>query len=101
MFLPVPFEKDWSAVADGQEVQILKADSGFMAIKLGKGSHSFELKYHYPGAAIGCIFSALSIMVLGIIFPPQKKFKKVIYDEAIEEDILSGQSILQNEGSVT
>lgn len=78
LFLPVPFEKGWSAVADGQEVQILKADSGFMAIKLGKGSHSFELKYHYPGATIGCIFSALSIMVLGIIFLHQKKFKKVI-----------------------
>ena len=68
LFLPVPYEKGWNAFVDGKNISILKADSGFMAIKMNNGNHGFELKYHYPGSKIGCVFMMFSLIVLILLF---------------------------------
>ena len=68
LFLPVPYEKGWNAFVDGKNVSILKADSGFMAIKMNNGNNCFELKYHYSGSKIGCVFMFFSLIVLILLF---------------------------------
>lgn len=73
LFLPIPFEKGWNAFVDGQNISILKADSGFMVIKIKEGNHNFELKYSYPGLTIGCVFSGFGLIVLLGIYLRQKK----------------------------
>lgn len=53
LFLPIPYEKGWSAYVDGEKVSIIQADSAFMALQLSPGKHSFLLKYNYPGIYLG------------------------------------------------
>lgn len=61
LFLPVPFEKGWSAVVDGKETPILRADIGFMSIPVKKGEHSFTFTYRQPYMQEGICISALSL----------------------------------------
>ena len=67
LFLPIPYENGWSAYVDGNEVEMIQADLGFMAIKLDAGKHNFELKYQYPYINLGIIISLLGVfMLLGV-----------------------------------
>ena len=65
LLLPIPYEKGWTISVDGEETNILQADSGFMAIYLENGKHNIDIQYHFPGKNCGIIFSAFGI---GIIF---------------------------------
>ncbi len=56
----VPYSKGWKAYADGNETEALKADEHYLAVKVGKGEHSVELKYATPGLKAGAAVSALS-----------------------------------------
>ncbi len=57
--LSVPYSKGWSAYVDGEETQILKADTMYMALVLDEGEHNIELVYHTPYLKAGICLSAL------------------------------------------
>ena len=58
----------WKAYLDNSEVEILKADTAFMAIKVPKGNHVIELKYRTPYLLEGLIISIISFAILAIIY---------------------------------
>lgn len=58
VMFPIPYEGGWSAVVDGQEVELVKADFGFMAFQVEAGNHDFELKFAPPLLKEGLIMSA-------------------------------------------
>lgn len=64
LFLPIPYEKGWSAIVDGKEVPIVRADSGFMAILLEEGEHEFALKYIFPNFQLGLAIAFWGIIIL-------------------------------------
>lgn len=64
LFLPIPYEKGWTATVDGKETSIIQADSGFMAILLEEGEHEICLKYIFPNFKLGLAIAALGIIIL-------------------------------------
>lgn len=71
LFFPIPYENGWTITVDGEEQEILRADYGFSAIRLAKGSYEeIRLDYQQPllKAALlitvvsWCIFLALVIL---------------------------------------
>ncbi len=45
LYLSIPYSEYWTAVVDGEEVEVLKANTAFSAIALDAGEHTVELKY--------------------------------------------------------
>lgn len=64
IFVAIPFEKGWNAYVDGDKVEILKANIGFMAIPVQKGQHKIILQYNTPYLREGIIISCLGIVSL-------------------------------------
>lgn len=63
LFFPIPNNQGWSAIVDGEEVEIVAANYGFIAIKVDEGQHNFELEYERPYAKMGTIISATGVLV--------------------------------------
>lgn len=64
MFFAVPYSEGWSAYVDGRPAEILKANIGFMAIRVPAGQCSIRLEYHTPGLGAGLALSGLGLVVL-------------------------------------
>lgn len=67
LFLPVPYENGWSAVVDGKETPILRADIGFMSIPVSEGEHSFTFTYRQPYMQAGIYISIVSLIIWSIL----------------------------------
>ncbi len=61
LFIAIPYSKGWTAYDNGQKIEVLHGDIGFMALKLAPGSHHIEMKYETYGLKAGLIISALSL----------------------------------------
>lgn len=69
LFLCVPYSKGWNAWVDGEKIDILKANIGFMAIPVKKGEHIIKLRYVTPGICFGIFLSVIGmggLLVYGI-----------------------------------
>ncbi|MCR4689070.1 MAG: YfhO family protein [Saccharofermentans sp.] len=74
LLLAVPYSDGWSCTANGQETEILRADTGFMAIYLKPGSYDILLKYRTPGLTGGICVSIFSCLAFaGVITLERKK----------------------------
>lgn len=62
--LTLPYSTGWDAYVDGEETEILQADTMFMAILVPEGSHEIRLTYGTPYLKAG---GALSLIGLGSI----------------------------------
>lgn len=63
LFMPIPFDKDWSAYVDGMEAKIIPANSGFMAVDLTSGEHRVEFIYKNKAFIYGIVISLVSCMI--------------------------------------
>lgn len=61
LFFRLPYSNGWHATVDGENAEIVRANIGFMAVKLPKGDHQVSLTYETPGFAIGSALSVCSI----------------------------------------
>ncbi|MDO4797817.1 MAG: YfhO family protein [Coriobacteriales bacterium] len=64
LFVPVAYSRGWSAYVDGQEVSVLRANTGFMALDLPAGHHSIEMRYRTPGLIAGLAVTGVGIVAL-------------------------------------
>lgn len=78
LLMSVPYEYGWEAYVDGQRTNILKANYGFSAINLTKGSHNIELKFSLPWFKKGIIISAFALLILFILIFYQNKNRRII-----------------------
>ena len=63
LFLPIPYEKGWTAQVDGIETEILQTDAGFVSIPVGAGEHSFTFTYQVRYMQEGAFVSILSLLL--------------------------------------
>lgn len=63
LFFSVPYDAGWRAWVDGEEVEILKANVGFMAVPVTPGDHTVEFRYRTPGLTLGLILSGITAVV--------------------------------------
>ena len=70
LMVSIPCEDGWHAYVDGEESEILRADYGFMALRLTSGNHKISFQYQAPGLRIGILLSfagwALFLLGLGV-----------------------------------
>ena len=66
LFLSIPYSEGWSAYIDDEEVEIQKANIGFMAVPVKAGSHEIYLEYHAPGSRVGRVLAVCGWLVFGM-----------------------------------
>ena len=55
VFFSVPWDKGWSATVNGEPVEIVKANIGFMAVKAPAGEITIRFTYDTPGLRSGFV----------------------------------------------
>lgn len=75
LFLPILYDESWHAYVDHQEVDVLKADYGFCAVKIPKGSHILELEWEDRAFQIGIVCTAVSIALTGVMLLLDRKIR--------------------------
>ncbi|MCD7949338.1 MAG: YfhO family protein [Erysipelotrichaceae bacterium] len=74
LLLTIPYEDGWTAYVDDEEVEILRANTMYMALYLEPGDHQIVLKYMTPGLKIGAFISGLTLLLLiGIFYFDRKR----------------------------
>lgn len=76
LFLSIPYSEGWSAYIDDEEVEIQKANIGFMAVPVKAGSHEIYLEYHAPGSRVGRVLAVCGWLVFGMALIYEKKRRK-------------------------
>lgn len=68
VFFSVPFDKGWKATVNGKNVEIIKANIGFMAVKCDKGSNDIIFTYNTPGLKEGILISLIGLVCFMVYF---------------------------------
>ena len=68
LFLPIPYEKGWTASVDSIETEILRTDAGFVSIPVGSGEHRFSFTYHAPYMRTGMYVSLFCAFIWIVCF---------------------------------
>ena len=63
LFLSIPWSQGWSATVDGEPVELIQADTAFMAIDLSAGTHDVVLTYRTPGLDLGLALTGAGLLV--------------------------------------
>lgn len=66
VFYSVPWEQGWSATVDGTPTEILRANVGFMTVRVPAGDHEIRFTYRTPGLLPGKAVSAVSALLLAL-----------------------------------
>lgn len=58
----VPYDENWTITVDGQEVEKIKANYGFIAFRVNSGNHNVEFNYEIPSFGTYKIISIVSLV---------------------------------------
>lgn len=64
LMIAMPFDRGWSATADGQPVPLFRAQYGLSALLLPPGEHQVDLRYKVPGREVGMLLSLVALALL-------------------------------------
>lgn len=67
LYISLPYSDGFNAFVDGSEVEIHKANIGYMAIEVPQGSHHIEFIYQTPGIKLGLLVSLISLLIIIIL----------------------------------
>ncbi len=73
LFTAVPYSEGWKAYDCGKPMEVLKADIGFMALKMEPGSHEIRFIYRTPGFGMGLLISLASVACFAVILVLKKR----------------------------
>lgn len=79
LFISIPYSKGWIAKDNGKETEIIRANTGFMAIKLKAGKHNVDFEYKGPWQNYGNYASIAGIIILLVYFILRKGFERENY----------------------
>ena len=63
VFFAVPYEDGWTCTVNGEKADIIKANIGFMAVKVPAGHNTIHFEYETPGLKLGVFVSVVSLVV--------------------------------------
>lgn len=105
-FYSVPYEPGWTAEVNGEKVDIVKANVGFMAVPVKAGANEIRFSYMTPGLleGVGISLAALLLVVIYAAVLPRfmktEKFAKLKADyEGRNKLIKSDNEPVYPEGS--
>ena len=77
MYTSIPYDGNWVATVDGQEVEPVLVGDAMMALELTKGPHQITFRYQNQAFTLGLVVSVTCLAVfLGTIFLPKLLKKK-------------------------
>ena len=62
----IPYTKGWSVFINGEEVETLTANSGFIGVQLPEGEYNIRMVYQTPYLKAGILTSGLGLLLLGL-----------------------------------
>ena len=75
VFFSVPYDKQWSAVVNGESCEILNIN-GLMAVPVTKGENTIQFVYSAIWLKLGCIISIVCLGIWILVFWVSKKKSK-------------------------
>jgi uncharacterized membrane protein YfhO len=81
LFIPVTWDRGWSATLNGRKAKIYRADIGFQAVKIFKGNNKIEWEYESPLQKDGVAASVVGIAMLIVISFIRKKKRNITDDK--------------------
>lgn len=63
-YTTIAYDAGWSVKVDGQKVETLKVNNGFVGFKLDSGKHVIEMNYLPQGMMVGGVISMMSVIIL-------------------------------------
>ena len=61
LYTSIPYERRWKAFVNGVESEILPVGGAMVAVRLSKGTHNIEFRYHNNSLTAGIIVSVISL----------------------------------------
>ena len=74
--MAIPYDKGWTAYADGKQMELMQANTAYMGIVLRAGDHDIRLVYHTPYLRTGALISAAGCIVFIILIAVCRYRKK-------------------------
>lgn len=76
LYLSIPYSEYWTAVVDGKEAEIFKANTAFSAIALDAGEHTVELKYRNTSIDKSAFISAGGFVIFAGVVAAYEIYNK-------------------------
>ncbi len=76
VFTSIPYDKGWTAIVDGKEVDIETLDDAFIMIPVTEGTHTIEFKFTPGGLYLGITLSILSYVAFATILICKRKLSR-------------------------
>ena len=76
LFLPVPYDKGWTAYIDGEQVSIEPYLDSMISLPVEAGTHDVYLVYHVPMLGVGAVMSALGVVGLIVTGLTEREMKR-------------------------
>ena len=76
LFLPVPYDKGWTAYIDGEKVSIEPYLDSMISLPVDAGTHDVYLVYHVPMLGVGAVMSALGVVGLIVTGLTERAMKR-------------------------
>lgn len=75
LFVPIVYDNNWIAYINNKRSEIMKADYGFLAIEVPKGTSEIVFKYVNKSLYVGIIISIFSVLLLLILIMKEKSYE--------------------------
>lgn len=84
LYFSVPYSEGWSATVNGEEAEVIKANTAFMAVELSRGENHVILQYENPYAFTNAIAIGISLMLAaGYCIKRSGRLRKVKADQTL------------------
>ncbi len=67
LVLSLPYQSGWTALVDGKETRIYRANYQYMGINLPRGDHQIRMVYRIPGIKAGFMISGGAVVIFLLI----------------------------------
>ncbi len=85
MMTTIPYDEGWSVTVDGVERPPVKVVDAFIGVSLTPGTHTIEMHYCPQGLKEGALISALSALLLLLIFFGGRMYARRAEEKAWEQ----------------
>lgn len=74
MMTSIPYDPGWKVFVDGVETDITEVKDTFLGVELTPGTHTIELRFMPQGLVLGGLITALSLVMLLVIWLLTRRF---------------------------
>lgn len=77
LYMPIAYDTNWRAYVNGEEVEVLKANYGFVAVAVPAGDNNIKFVYRNDAFYIGLVISCIGLVIVsGIVWSQKERGKK-------------------------